>query len=520
MESPSGALFYNSMTNCKKAGIVIEHDETSLEAFRGVVVPLADDERGKYFLNIYMDERRLSIVVFSLFFSWILAFPFEGQALYALAQQYNIDPSTMIFQSIIAHFVGLFLCGFVVKTMKAAKRLMLSSIVFCIMGSSVFLFAPSILWNIALISSSFMAGTSLSAWGFYFKSGTPSNERIKIAADALIYSNILMILMNMTAIHLSPYAGLVLSILMLGGALFFTIQLPVNTQPLLYPLSEKLEMEISTFKPFVFLCLFIIIITINSGLMYQVINPAFAHIEWLVSWYWAVPYIIALYIMKNLQRTTSRTYILYVAIAMIGLAFIAFMTLDRSATSYLVVNTLMLGACGIFDLFWWSILGEMLDLDKNPAKILGIGLSANVFGVMLGGFIGNQILTLDNQNLNPSVLALVVVFIILILFPLLHKQLSILLKDHAFLTILSEVSAAEQTKVISSFTKIGRLTERESEIATLLLKGRTYKMIAEELYLSQNTIKTHIKNIYSKFNIQSRMELVNLIMEKDRSLLK
>lgn len=474
-------------------------------------------KRGKYLLNINMDERRLSVVVFSLFFSWILAFPFEGQVLYALADSYSIDPHTMIFESIIAHFTGLFLCGFVIKTMKAAKRLILISIVFCIMGSTVFFFAPSILWNISLISSSFLAGTCVAVWGFYFKSGTPSNERIKTAADGLIYSNILMILMNMTAIHLSPYAGLALSMLMLGVALFFSFQLPVNSQPGTPPQPMKLETEISILKPFSFLCLFIVIITINSGLMYQVINPAFAHIEWLVSWYWAVPYIIALYIMKNLPSKTNRTYLLYVAMAMIGFAFIAFMTLDRSALSYLAVNTLMLGACGVFDLFWWSILGEMLDLDKNPAKILGIGLSANVFGVLLGGFIGNAISTVDTRNYNPSVLALAVVFIILILFPLLHKQLSILLKDHAFLTVLSEVSVAEQDKAINNFTTMGRLTERESEIAILLLKGRTYKMIAEELFLSQNTVKTHIKNIYSKFDIQSRMELVNLMMEKDCS---
>ena len=254
--------------------------------------------------------------------------------------------------------------------------------------------------------------------------------------------------------------------------------------------------------------------------MYQVINPAFAHHEWLVSWYWAVPYIVALYFMKNLPRKTNRTYILYGAIAMIGFAFIAFMTFDRSAMSYLLVNTLMLGACGVYDLFWWSILGEMLDLDKNPAKILGAGLSANVLGVLLGGLIGNVITTPGVTNLNISALALVVVCVSLVILPPLHKHLSALLKNHAFLTVLSEMTPVEQNETVRGFILIGQLTERESEIAGLLLRGKTYKMIASELYLSENTIKTHIKNIYSKFNIKSRMELVNLMMEKDRSLLK
>ena len=58
------------------------------------------------------------------------------------------------------------------------------------------------------------------------------------------------------------------------------------------------------------------------------------------------------------------------------------------------------------------------------------------------------------------------------------------------------------------------LTERENEIVDLLLNGRTYKMIAEELYLSENTVKTHIKNIYSKLNIKSKSELIKMISEK------
>jgi hypothetical protein len=40
-------------------------------------------------------------------------------------------------------------------------------------------------------------------------------------------------------------------------------------------------------SPLILLCLFVFIITINSGLMYQVINPAFEHLTGLVSWYWA-----------------------------------------------------------------------------------------------------------------------------------------------------------------------------------------------------------------------------------------
>jgi hypothetical protein len=63
-------------------------------------------------------------------------------------------------------------------------------------------------------------------------------------------------------------------------------------------------------------------------------------------------------------------------------AFISFMLLGRKTSDYLIVDTLMLGACSIFDLFWWSLLGEMLDYRDNPTQTFGIRLSANVFGVL------------------------------------------------------------------------------------------------------------------------------------------
>jgi DNA-binding NarL/FixJ family response regulator len=112
-------------------------------------------------------------------------------------------------------------------------------------------------------------------------------------------------------------------------------------------------------------------------------------------------------------------------------------------------------------------------------------------------------------------LALVVVFIILIILPLLHRHLSGLLKNHIFLTVLSEIEPSKQKKAIENFAVIGRLTERESEIAALLFKGMTYRMISSGLRLSENTVKTHIKNIYLKFNIQSKTELIKLLMEKE-----
>ena len=464
-------------------------------------------------LLLKIGERRLSIVIFSLFFSWVLAFPFEGQILYSLAEQYQIESHTMVFSAIAATFLGLFLGGFLAGNILKAKRVFLSSILACMVVTAVFFFPPSILWNIALFIGSFVGGMCVALWGFYYKNGTPPNERLKTAASGLIYSNILMIVLNMSAIHINPTTGLTLSMLVLAVTFCLSMLLPeLETKWDIG--TRKSEASLGIEKPLLILCVFIIVITINSGLMYQVINPAYEQYEWLVSWYWAIPYIVALYIMKKLPRKANRTYILYVGIAMIGFAFLLFMNVEHSVGSYFVVDTLMLGACGVYDLFWWSILGEMLDWGKNPAKILGIGLSANVLGVLLGGLIGNGITTSDIPNINASMIALAVVFLTLMLLPILHKHLTAVLKDHAYLTALSELTPVEHRHAIDNASFNIKLTEREQEITGLILEGKTNRMIAAELSLSENTVKTHVKNIYSKLGIQSRMELVGIMLDQ------
>ncbi|MBB3699507.1 response regulator transcription factor [Flammeovirga yaeyamensis] len=55
------------------------------------------------------------------------------------------------------------------------------------------------------------------------------------------------------------------------------------------------------------------------------------------------------------------------------------------------------------------------------------------------------------------------------------------------------------------------LTEREKEIATLLHKGVTYQNIADQLFISLPTVKTHASNIYKKCGVKTRNELSNLL---------
>jgi DNA-binding NarL/FixJ family response regulator len=52
------------------------------------------------------------------------------------------------------------------------------------------------------------------------------------------------------------------------------------------------------------------------------------------------------------------------------------------------------------------------------------------------------------------------------------------------------------------------LTERELEILNLLVKGNSYKMIADQCFISMDTVRSHIKKIYEKLHVHSQTEAV------------
>ncbi|MEP2057983.1 MAG: LuxR C-terminal-related transcriptional regulator [Maribacter litoralis] len=54
----------------------------------------------------------------------------------------------------------------------------------------------------------------------------------------------------------------------------------------------------------------------------------------------------------------------------------------------------------------------------------------------------------------------------------------------------------------------GNLSKQENNIQSLILEGKTNKEIAEELFISLSTVKTHISNIYSKLQVSDRKELL------------
>jgi DNA-binding NarL/FixJ family response regulator len=89
----------------------------------------------------------------------------------------------------------------------------------------------------------------------------------------------------------------------------------------------------------------------------------------------------------------------------------------------------------------------------------------------------------------------------------------------------SLISPSMAVKLIDEFKQMSRperqhvpglrLTERELEVLRLVAKSMNNREIAKELFISENTVKNHVRNILEKLQLHSRMEAVMYAMKEN-----
>ncbi len=74
----------------------------------------------------------------------------------------------------------------------------------------------------------------------------------------------------------------------------------------------------------------------------------------------------------------------------------------------------------------------------------------------------------------------------------------------------SPMSSNIARRVVSSFKRFtnptDNLSKREKEVLHLLCQGKSYTVIAKALFVSPNTVRFHLKNIYKKLQVNSKYE--------------
>jgi DNA-binding CsgD family transcriptional regulator len=121
-------------------------------------------------------------------------------------------------------------------------------------------------------------------------------------------------------------------------------------------------------------------------------------------------------------------------------------------------------------------------------------------------FFGSSVLS-DSFNLYVSASALL----------FLNSIPTIWLKKF-FMRDYMEFSADESMPFLDVALQNYSISNREREIMDLILRGKSNKEIENKLFISYNTVKNHIYNLYQKLGVKSRGQMINFVLEARKKI--
>lgn len=78
---------------------------------------------------------------------------------------------------------------------------------------------------------------------------------------------------------------------------------------------------------------------------------------------------------------------------------------------------------------------------------------------------------------------------------------------------LPEIKLISDDDEFDNYFAIYKITKREIDVVRLLLNGMSYEEIASQLFITLETVKTHVNNIYKKSGVNSKIDLSNLVQK-------
>jgi len=412
------------------------------------------------------------------------------------------------------HALGLLISGIFSKDKheKNWASLMVISGSICLGLTTILWFVDAQVWPLGMAALGAASSLYMVGWSYPFTVWTGQTRQIPFMAGTMLWANIIFI--GLSQFHKIIPLGTIYAFgtLPLVAALWMAINLrsikndPNKTYQGENNKNNSLPLPVMLI---LVLCLFIFGFNINGGLMYNVIHPFFSFITGISIFYWFLPYIAVLILMLKRWIRIKRPLMVYLSASLMGLSFVFFALLEDSKLGYFTTATLINGAFAFLDLFIWITLGTIACLYGQPFRVFGFGLAANVGAIFVGGLIGKYLLIpSDNVQVITALFAIMIIFITILIIPWLDKQLEkgFESKDKREKKFLN-ADDKNPTDMISYFPGYNLLTPREHEIANLLLGELTNSKIAESLFISDNTLKTHLKNIYRKLNVANKKEL-------------
>ncbi|WP_080800326.1 helix-turn-helix transcriptional regulator [Arabiibacter massiliensis] len=201
--------------------------------------------------------------------------------------------------------------------------------------------------------------------------------------------------------------------------------------------------------------------------------------------------------------------------ASVLLVLAGFMMVPFSAQlSYPLPGALLASGGICFNILFWLVLAA-IGARNVYALIPTFALAScmNYLGVEIGATAGHiSAAAIGDQT--AGAIALVAGFVFVSFLWLFFRRFSFsdtIQGVEIMKPIVVKTSESVQEIACKQLAEQRGLTDRELEIFTMMAKGRNTKFIQEQLVISPNTVRSHIKHIYQKLDVHSQQELIDLV---------
>lgn len=228
---------------------------------------------------------------------------------------------------------------------------------------------------------------------------------------------------------------------------------------------------------------------------------------------------IASYFFGLAARIDFDRLIYHIGFAAIGFSCLMTALAGGNVAVQTVASLLLLSAYIFLDIILWSLGSHLIKNCQQPAIWVAACPSASLMaGRFIGSCIGSDqsLLLLPTPFNHGTTLAIVASFGFTALALYLSSGNN-LKNGWGFIVPNGAESPTDREWACELIAEDFKLTGREKDVLMLLSTGKTRAEIAEQLVVTPNTVKTHIRNLYTKLGVHSNDELMKMIAHQQHA---
>lgn len=210
------------------------------------------------------------------------------------------------------------------------------------------------------------------------------------------------------------------------------------------------------------------------------------------------------------RRHGGLAFFYRLALPCAGAGFVV-LALPGSGIEALSIAAILLVGAGfeVINLLAWVLTAFAAQLSARPARYFGLYALVTYAAMLTGRMVNLAVLPYASHHAAFLGLACIVALVIVALVVLPEDQVC-LFEESMRLSQEERAEGAAHRERCAAFASAHSLTERETEVLELLVRGRTLKVVAERLTISKGTAGTHIANIYRKCDVHAQQDLIDL----------